>query len=239
MVFLRYSGVHSTLWLSGLAWHALCHQADAADMLYQDRQQWTPRRFCQEISLLCHTPRWLCHTCYSCSIQSLLAEASTLQTQTLTVLSFSFTLVTEIEPNLDDILRTDTLLWHSGGTVACIRPSGSLAWLSYQLGRGKCCTKIGSKSSFCSMAWCLVQCVACVVPGHHPYKPTLLSLEHTLQPWAGETEETSSKLLASQNLSHHLLSLLRPLDVLPHPEHHLLEILDRYITYWEMFSENT
>ena len=132
-----------------------------------------------------------------------------------------------------------TLLWHSGGTVACIRPSGSLAWLSYQLGRGKCCTKIGSKSSFCSMAWCLVQCVACVVPGHHPYKPTLLSLEHTLQPWAGETEETSSKLLASQNLSHHLLSLLRPLDVLPHPEHHLLEILDRYITYWEMFSENT
>ena len=49
-----------------------------------------------------------------------------------------------------------TLLWHSGGTVACIRPSGSLAWLSYQLGRGKCCTKIGSKSSFCSMAWCLV-----------------------------------------------------------------------------------
>ena len=91
-----------------------------------------------------------------------------------------------------------TLLWHSGGTVACIRPSGSLAWLSYQLGRGKCCTKIGSKSSFCSMAWCLVQCVACVVPGHHPYKPTLLSLEHTLQPWAGETEETSSKFLAPQ-----------------------------------------
>ena len=125
-------------------------------MLYQDRRQSTTRRF----SALPHSYRYLLQLQYPDPPYLLKLPLFRPKHLTLfTVLSFSFTLVTEIEPNLDDILRTDTLLllpvrvhcydimavqWHAFNPLDL--------WLSFQLGRGKCCTKMGSKSRFSLMA---------------------------------------------------------------------------------------